>query len=154
MISSAFFQMCQWLVAHKSGGGLEAGKSYLGATDGDVDGDLLVTADTEVTDGVTGLAWRTRVSRDKPEERRRGFFSGSFLSLTVDGSLTRKLLEHLGGTGEPVTRLADGDVEDELLDLELPHGVLSLLGRHCESSDVLVKRLGGWARNWADVRMG
>ena len=28
----------------------------LSATDGDVDGDLLVTADTEGTDGVTGLA--------------------------------------------------------------------------------------------------
>ena len=31
-------------------------QSYLGATDSDVDGDLLVTADTEGTDGVTGLA--------------------------------------------------------------------------------------------------
>ena len=30
----------------------------LGATDGDVDGDLLVTADTEGTDGVAGLACR------------------------------------------------------------------------------------------------
>lgn len=29
----------------------------LGATDGDVNGDLFVTADTEGTDGVTGLAW-------------------------------------------------------------------------------------------------
>ena len=29
----------------------------LGATDGDVDGDLLVTADTESADGVTGLAY-------------------------------------------------------------------------------------------------
>ena len=57
--------------------------------------------------------------------------------LTVDRSLTRKLLEHLGGTGEPVTGLANGDVEDQLLDLELPHGVLSLLGRHCESSYAL-----------------
>jgi hypothetical protein len=69
----------------------------LGAADGDVDGDLLVTADTEGTDGVAGLG--------------------------VDGGLTRQLLEHLGGTSEPVTRLADGDVEDELLDAELPHGV-------------------------------
>lgn len=30
----------------------------LSATDGDVDGDLFVTADTEGTDGVTGLAWK------------------------------------------------------------------------------------------------
>lgn len=46
---------------------------------------------------------------------------------TVDRSLTRQLLKHLGGTGQSVTRLADGDVEDELLDAELPHGVLGLL---------------------------
>lgn len=57
----------------------------LGATDGDVDGDLLVTADTEGTDGVAGLG--------------------------VDGSLTRKLLEHLGGTGETISGFTDGDVE-------------------------------------------
>ena len=42
---------------------------------------------------------------------------------TVDGGLTGQLLEHLGGTSETITRLADGDVEDELLDAELPHGV-------------------------------
>lgn len=69
----------------------------LGATDGDVDGDLLVPPDTEGSDGVAGLA--------------------------VDGSLTAQLLEHLGGTSKSVTRLAHGDVEDELLDAKLPHGV-------------------------------
>lgn len=74
-----------------------------------------------------------RVS-DEPEEEIGDF---DFSSLTVDRSLTRKLLEHLGGTGEPVTRLADRDVEDQLLDLELPHGVLSLLGRHLESNAAL-----------------
>ena len=46
---------------------------------------------------------------------------------TVHRGLTRELLEHLGSTGEPVTRLADRDVQDELLDAELPHGVLGLL---------------------------
>lgn len=46
---------------------------------------------------------------------------------TVDGGLTGQLLEHLGGTGQSVTRLADRDVQDELLDAELPHGVLGLL---------------------------
>lgn len=73
----------------------------LGATDGDVDGNLLVTADTEGTDGVAGLG--------------------------VDGSLTGQLLEHLGGTGESITRLADGDVEHELLDAKLAHGVGGLV---------------------------
>ena len=48
-------------------------------------------------------------------------------SRTVDGSLTAQLLEHLGGTGKSVTRLANGDVEDELLDAQLTHGVGSLV---------------------------
>lgn len=49
-------------------------------------------------------------------------------SLTVDGSLTAQLLQHLGGTGQSVTRLANTDVEDELLDAQLTHGVGSLVG--------------------------
>ena len=65
----------------------------LGTTDGDVARDLLVTADTETTEGVAGLAGH------------RG--------------LTGELLEHLGSTGETVTRLTNGDVDDELVNLEL-----------------------------------
>jgi hypothetical protein len=72
----------------------------LGAADGDVDSDLLVPPDTEGTDGVAGLG--------------------------VDGGLTAELFEHLRSTGETITRLANGDVEDELLDAELPHGVVGL----------------------------
>lgn len=49
---------------------------------------------------------------------------------TVDGGLTRQLLKHLGGTGESVTRFTDGDVQNELLNLKLPHGVAGLLGGH------------------------
>lgn len=76
----------------------------LGATDGNVDGDLFVTTDTEGTDGVTGLG--------------------------VDGGLTGQLLKHLGGTGETITRLSDGDVENELRQAKLLHGVGCLgLGR-------------------------
>ena len=56
----------------------------LGATNGDMDRDLLVTTDTEGTDGVTGLGG--------------------------NGGLTRELLENLGGTGETITGLSDGDV--------------------------------------------
>lgn len=69
----------------------------LGTTDGNVDGNLFVPPDTEGSDGVAGLG--------------------------VDGSLTAQLLEHLGRTRQSVTRLANGDVEDELLDAKLPHGV-------------------------------
>lgn len=78
----------------------------LGATDGNVDSDLLVPPDAESTDGVAGLG--------------------------VDRSLTGQLLEHLRGTGQAITRLADGDVEDELLDAELPHGVGGLGVGHCD----------------------
>jgi len=77
----------------------------LGASDGDVDSNLFVTTDTKGSDGVTGLA--------------------------VDGGLTRQLLKHLGGTSESVTRFTDGDVQNELLNLQLPHGVVDLLGCHC-----------------------
>lgn len=31
--------------------------------------------------------------------------------------------EYLRGPGETITALTDGDVEDELLDLDLPHGI-------------------------------
>ena len=48
-------------------------------------------------------------------------------SRTVDRSLTTQLFQHLGGTSESITRLSDGDVEDELLDTEFPHGVSALV---------------------------
>jgi hypothetical protein len=50
--------------------------------------------------------------------------------LTVDRSLTTQLFEHLGSASQSITRLANADVEDELLDRKLPHGVLGLLRRH------------------------
>lgn len=65
----------------------------LRATDSDVAGDLLVTTDTETTESVASLA------------SHRG--------------LTGKLLKHLGGTSETVTRLTDRDVDDELVNLKL-----------------------------------
>jgi hypothetical protein len=46
----------------------------------------------------------------------------------VDGLLLGELLEHTGGTGEPITRLTDANVDDELLNLDLLHHVgLSVL---------------------------
>ena len=56
----------------------------LGATDGDVDGDLFVTTDTECSDGVS--------------------------SFRCDGCLAGELFQYLGGSGQPVTRFPDGDV--------------------------------------------
>lgn len=76
-----------------------------------LDAILFVPPDTESSDGVAGLA--------------------------VDGSLTAQLLEHLGCSGQTITRLANRDVEDELLDAELPHGVGRLVGlRKLESHPV------------------
>lgn len=91
----------------------------LGATDGNVNGDFFVTTDTESTDGVAGLAFdEVLVSVFcYPQSFARGG------KRTVDGGLTAQLLKHLCGSCEPVTGLADGDVEDQLLDAELAHGV-------------------------------
>ena len=56
----------------------------LGAADGDVHGDLLVTTDAERSDGEAGLGG--------------------------DGCLAGELFEHLGGSCQTIARLADGDV--------------------------------------------
>ena len=60
----------------------------LGSSDGDVTGDLFVTTNGEGSDGVSGLGG--------------------------DGRLTGKLLQHLGGSGKPVSRLSDSDVYERI----------------------------------------
>ena len=47
--------------------------------------------------------------------------------LTVDGRLTTQLLKHFGSTSKSVSRLADGDVEDDFLDAEFTHRVCALI---------------------------
>ena len=49
------------------------------------------------------------------------------LTLRVHGGLASELLEHLGGTGQSITALADANVEAELLNAELAHRVLGLV---------------------------
>mgnify|MGYP003385457674 CR=1 len=73
----------------------------LETTDGHIHGDLLVSSDTEGTHSVSGLA--------------------------VDGLLISELLQHLGGTGQSITSLTNATVDDQLVNLQLTHGVLSLL---------------------------
>lgn len=46
-------------------------------------------------------------------------FVGTFGEDRVLG--TELLLQHLGGFGEKITALTNGDVKDEVLDLDLPH---------------------------------
>lgn len=74
---------------------------------------------------------------------RHTIFLFKDFKLTVDGGLTRKLLEHLGGTSKSVTRLANRDVQDELLDAELPHRVLGLLGLQSIVLEMIVDMQNG-----------
>lgn len=45
-----------------------------------------------------------------------------------DRSLACELFQHLGSTGQPVTTLTYTDVQAQLANTQLPHGVLLLLG--------------------------
>ena len=46
---------------------------------------------------------------------------------TVNGCLTAQLLEHFGSSCKSISRFTDGDVENEFLDSQFPHGVLGLV---------------------------
>lgn len=69
--------------------------------DGDVRRDLLVAADAKRADRQPRLGKHRR--------------------------LASELLQHTGGAGEAITRLADAAVEDQLVDLQLPHRVGQVL---------------------------
>jgi hypothetical protein len=51
------------------------------------------------------------------------------LTFGENRGLAAELLQDLGGSGETISTLSDGDVEDQLLDLDFPHGVRELLLR-------------------------
>lgn len=96
----------------------------LGASDGHVHGNLFVSSNGERSDGVSGLG--------------------------VDGGLTGKLLEHLGGSGKSITGLTNTNVEGELLDSQLSHGV----GRGVSLGLVLVMvKLCFWRENNVSLDM-
>ncbi len=101
----------------------------LGAANGDVDRDLLVAADAERADGVASLAWRA-VRCPASACVSKAAVEGRVCRpvRTVDGRLAAQLLEHLGCSRQSVAGLADRDVQNELLDAELPHGVVGLFG--------------------------
>lgn len=46
---------------------------------------------------------------------------------TVDWGLTTELFEYFGGTSESVTRFTNRNVQNQLVDAELPHGVDALV---------------------------
>lgn len=63
---------------------------------------------------------------------------------TVHGCLSAQLFQHFGGFGESVARFADGDVHDQLLDAELPHGICALVFPRlglCGFESALARRL-------------
>jgi hypothetical protein len=70
------------------------------STNGDMDGNLLISFDRKTSNGV-------------PSFRFNWF-------------LERKILEHLGGLGEGITRLSGTEIENEFLDLDLTHLVVLL----------------------------
>lgn len=72
-----------------------------------------------------------RTAATAPLRRREGA-----LTFGEDGSLPRELLQDLGRSGEPVPTLPNADVETELADAELSHGVLFF-------TLVLLRRNGG-----------
>merc|ERR1719462_750532 len=86
----------------------------LGSPDCAVNGDLLVSPDTEATNGITGLGEHWGLSSQR--------------------------LQHLSGPGEPITRLADADVEAELPDPQVPHGVLRLILSSLNHLDLSLKK--------------
>ena len=64
------------------------------------------------------------------ELKVRGIFHVNItrcVTFREDRLLASQLFQHLGGSCQSVTRLADTDVETELVDSELPHDILLLL---------------------------
>lgn len=57
------------------------------------------------------------------------------LTLRVHGRLARELLKHLRRARKPVTRLSDGAVEYQLVDLEVLHRVRLQFRLSCEQQD-------------------
>jgi hypothetical protein len=52
---------------------------------------------------------------------------GKMRTAGVNGLLASKLIQHLSGTGQSITRLTNANVDDKLLDVQLAHGVVQLL---------------------------
>ena len=74
---------------------------------------------------------KSRQKKEREREREKGLrIVGTF---GEDRVLATELLQHLGGSGETITALTDGDVEDELLDLDLPHWVAQFLLRSLQN---------------------
>jgi len=98
-------------------------KSLL-STYGNVNSDLFVTTDSEGTKGVSGLG--------------------------VTRLLSSKLFQYTGSTGETITRLSYATIKDELVNLNVPHAVLLILGGHLDVFVLLSGSRGGDA-SWSKL---
>ena len=78
---------------------MEEGISLL-SSDSHMHGDLLISLDGETSDSVSGLG--------------------------LNWFLTSKILKHLGGLGEFITRLSGTEIENEFLNFDLSHFVVEL----------------------------
>ncbi len=74
------------------------------STYGNVNSNLLITTNSERTEGVSGLG--------------------------EDRLLSSKLFQNTGSTGETITRLSNTAVKDQLVNLDIPHGILLIIGGH------------------------
>lgn len=102
--------------------------------------DELIAANAEAAKGVAGCEavergreWEVtgEVAPERTRRASQGLEStvcgGRGRTLGKHGLLLRDVLEHLGRLGQPIAALAHGDVENELLDLEVAHGVGGLV---------------------------
>merc|ERR1719471_2091667 len=63
--------------------------------------------------------------------------------------LSSQRLQHLSGPGEPITRLADADVEAELPDPQVPHGVLGLILSSLNHLDLSLVEVNQAIKAWS-----
>lgn len=123
-------------------------KNFLGfgPADGNMHSDLFVTTNAEGTHGVAGLACGTIC------QYFRFFNLGVVQEVirTVDGCLSTQLFQHFGGSSESVSRFADGDVENKLVNSKLPHGIGIFVFAFCHGESVK-QRLSVYG-NWQICR--
>ena len=86
---------------------------YLGTANGDMNGNFFISTNAECSDGISSL----KVNLSTPKERTMR------ADLAVDGRLAAELFQDFGCSGQSVARLADGNVEHEFFNLDVPHGV-------------------------------
>merc|ERR1711997_976571 len=96
-----------------------------------LDTQVNVFLDTEAEVTIVGKVLAAKLELAHLQSALKNFFglgpSDSAPGLGVDGGLTGQGFEHLASASQPISRLTDANVEAQLADLDVPHGVLLLL---------------------------